>query len=312
MLPEDNKKAILATLLYSDIFDYPLTNEEIYAYIIKEKQINNLFISHQQVVSSKDNNRSTINSELRNYEKIQYGRASLTKKNDFFCIKGREFVIAKRIKRKKISERKIAIAQKIVRIMKHIPTIKLIGLSGSVAIENADEGDDIDFFIITKTGTVWLTRLLVICLLQLFRVRRRRNDTHAKNKICVNMLIDVQSLGLNKSRQDLYTAHEVIQMKSLFSRKNIYELFLQNNMWVLTYLPNAFHKKNIMQVEHQKEVNQPILNVLEIISRKIQLWYMRQHKTTEITTNSMLAFHPIDYRNIVLKEFKKRLQKYEI
>ncbi len=54
------------------------------------------------------------------------------------------------------------------------PQIKLVGLSGSVAMLNADEGHDIDLFIVTAKNRLFTGRFIALFLAQLLGIRRKR------------------------------------------------------------------------------------------------------------------------------------------
>jgi hypothetical protein len=112
---------------------------------------------------------------------------------------------------------------------------------------DADKEDDIDFFIITKKDTLFKTRLLVLLALQLLGLRRKRLEKNPADKICVNFLIDETKLSFSKDKRDIYTAHEILQIKPLFFRDNIYSRFLKANTWVYNFLPNA-----ISSIRHSK------------------------------------------------------------
>ncbi len=277
---------MLKTLIYSDIFDYPLTLKELRFYLLGNFQ----FSLH----------------DIRQIKDI------FTEK-EYFFLKNRKSIVEKRIEREKISRKKIFIAQKTVTILSLIPTIFFIGLSGSLAMNNADTSDDIDLFIICSKNSIWITRLFVLFLLQVLGKRRKRNNTHAKNAICTNMFITKDALTLPKNKQNLFTAHEIVQVKPLYDRNNMYKAFLLANDWVLSYLPHAQvnlageGKSSII-----KEVFEKIFVIFDFPARLMQNWYMNLHKTNETITNTLFAFHPQDVTTRVLSEYTKRLKKYGI
>src|SRR3989344_7357967 len=127
------EEAIVRTLLYADLFDYPLTNEEIWKRLIK-LQITNDKLSRLSGISQTAGQIKLINSKiLRNID-------------NYYFLKGKEKIVEIRKKRERWSAEKIEIAKKVVNFLRLIPTIKLIGVSGGLAIGNAGEDDDIDLF----------------------------------------------------------------------------------------------------------------------------------------------------------------------
>ncbi|HSW88783.1 MAG TPA: hypothetical protein VLG12_06500, partial [Candidatus Saccharimonadales bacterium] len=185
-----NEQSIVKTLIYSSIFEYPLTKEELWQFAISEKPL------HKQSFFA------------------VLSQSSITvKKQHLYTLNYEQALIPIRISREKIAAQKLRIARRISTILSHIPTILFIGISGSLSMANTKEEDDIDLFIITKQYSVWLTRLCILLILELLRKRRKKYETKVTNKICVNLLIEESHLAFPISLHNLYTAHEIAQVK---------------------------------------------------------------------------------------------------
>jgi hypothetical protein len=52
------------------------------------------------------------------------------------------------------------------------------------------------------------------------------------------------------------------------------------------------------------------VGIFEHVAKGLQQFYMKSHITKETVSSTVLAFHPIDYREKTLKEYKKRIKKY--
>lgn len=284
-------QAIIKTLIYSDIFDYPLKSDEIWRFLIAPNRISKTIF-------------------VRELSQLHRPISSL---QDWYFLGNRKTIVQKRIQRHKQSEKKLSIARHVASLIFFIPTVQLVGLSGALAMDNADNEDDIDLFIITKENTLWLTRLLVVLLLQFLGKRRTRKDKNVSNKICLNMFLDKSSLSFSEDRRDVYTAHEIVQLRVFFERDNTHALFLNANTWVKKFLPNTKHVK----IQKGKRITEKnillyLLTVFNFIAQKAQLFYMKSHTTIEIVSDGMLAFHPIDYRKKILTIYQKRLQQHSI
>lgn len=283
------KQAILATLTYSDIFDYPLTHAELWRYLVTPKPI--LFTRFEKALLSLD----TVNEKDR-----------------FYHLKGRQKLISERQKRTKISEKKLQRAKEIAKLLSFIPTIELISVSGSLAMHNADKNADIDLFIVTKAKTLWTTRLFIAFVLHTKHIRRKRKENSAPNRVCVNMFVDSDNLLFPKERRDSYTAHELLQMKPLFARAYTYHELLRKNNWVRQFLPNGFPESVLREIPATPKTKSSVISFIEPFARMIQVWYMHNHRTREAIHNGFVAFHPYEYREVVLKEWKRRQEKYGI
>ncbi len=284
-----SKAAILKTLLYSDIFNYPLKKEEI----------------HYFLISNKKTSIKVIDKNLKNIKEIDF-------KNGYYFLKGKERLVAIREKREKYSLVKLKKLKKLVKKLSLIWTIKFIGISGNLALKNTERKDDIDLFIISAKNTIWITRFLTIIMLKFLGVYRKRGEKKIRDKICTNMFIDESNLGFSKKRRNIYTAHELVQLKPLFNKKNIYQKFLLSNKWALNYLPNAFEDINFKEVliskNNSTDKQNYFVRVVNHIIKIPQVIYMQKHKTSEEVSDKILAFHPFDYQDYVLRLYKEKLQ----
>lgn len=284
-------KSILKTLAYSDIFDYPLTSDEIWRFLIHDKKISKKLIAE------------TLASHLT-------GGNTVTLVKGFYCFSKRIDIIEKRIRREKESDQKLQFVRKIISYLSLIPTVYFIGISGALSMKNSERNDDIDLFVIAKKDTLWTTRLLILFLLEILGRRRRRFDKDVKNKICLNFLIDESAISFPKERQEVYSAHEIVQMIPVFQRNNAYGMFIQSNKWVEKFLPNSLDTKKL-RYKDVKKSKKSTPKILEFLAKKLQLWYMRRHQTKEIISDHFLAFHPLDYKNKILRAYEKRIKRYE-
>jgi hypothetical protein len=211
------EKAILRTLAYADVFNYPLNKEEVWCWLISNGKLKTQNLKLKT---------TTQKSKL-----VQY-------KNGFYFLRDREKIVILRRKKEQYSASKIKLAGKIAGILRLIPWVKLVGVTGALAMRNADKEDDIDLLIITTRNRLWLTRLLAVFLMELMGKRRRPDEKKVKDKICLNMFLDENHLALPRKERDLFSAHEVLQMKPLWQRGRTHQRFLRANRWSQEFLPN--------------------------------------------------------------------------
>lgn len=280
------REKILATLAYADIFDYPLTLKEIFRFLITSQKI------------KEEEIKKAIRTLLKEGKIGKMGR--------FYFLKGREEIVFLRKKRQKESNLKIKKAEKISKYLRFLPLIKMVALTGNLAVKNSSESDDIDFLIVTKKGWLWTGRFLTTVLLEILGCRRRPGDKKFKDKICLNMFWDEGYLSLPSSWRNLFTAHEICQIEPLWQKDDVYFKFLFKNRWVKKYLANfELEKKNIFFEENK---NKPPFSLVEKILKKVQLYYMQKRRTKEKITSGIIAFHPRDLSPDILEKYQKRLK----
>jgi predicted nucleotidyltransferase len=219
-----------------------------------------------------------------------------------------------------------------VKLLSFFPQIKLVGLSGSLAMMNAGKNDDIDLFIITAKKRLFTGRIIALFLAEVFGLRKKfgKNKKSPKifrfypmkadladlsEKVCLNLFFDESDLVVPEFKRNAYVAHEVLQMKPIVNKDCTYEKFLEANDWVFKIFPNS--KSNIkyqtskLHIKNQNHLNNfgflivilrfafCILNFLAVkieeALKSFQLYFINKHKTTEIITATQLWFHPEDF-----------------
>ena len=192
------------TIAYADIFDYPLTDQEIDRWLIKG---------------------DTSGSD-----------PEVVKTDHFYHLKGRQKIITLRRQRQRFSGLKWPRVRGVTKILSLVPTIKLVAVTGALAMNNSDKDDDIDLMIVTSKNRLWLTRLLASILLFPHLRGGRMDSSKVANKLCLNLWLDETTLAIK--RRNLYIAHEICQAKPVFDRDNTYQKFIAANLWYKKFLPN--------------------------------------------------------------------------
>lgn len=289
------EKAILQTLAYSALFRFPLTKAELWQFLLTD------------IAITKDE----FEAALKHMPKHVIHRG------DYYTFTDNAASIEIRRKNMQELQKKLRIAKRAAYYLSYIPTIKLIGISGGVAIGKAEQADDIDFFIITKKHTIFMTRMWIHAILEMLNLRRKRLDVEAQDKICVNLLIDERQLAWPEGLRDVYTAHEIVHMKPLFERSDTYQAFLNHNLWVREFMPNAFEKlssvfgsewnRNYFTLRVMSALS--TIRPFEKVAALLQKRRMKRYQTTETVTETLLAFHPYDYRAKTLADLNTKLRQ---
>lgn len=290
------EKAILLTLLYSDIFDFPLTKDELWKFLVSKSRI-----------SKKTFEEALLSLKL-----------TITQKDGYYSLAGKGKNITRRKQYLSQVAQKKHIAKKAAYYLSYVPTIKFIGISGGLAIGDAERGDDIDLFLITKKHTLFVTRLFVLAILELMNLRRRRNEKNPNNKVCTNLIIEETRLRWPEKQRDIYTAHEIAQVLPLFEREEMYQKFLDSNSWIESFLPNCLSEKGevIGKKWKRQYYSLSLISLLlasspiERFVRNLQKRYMKRHQTTETVKENVLALHPNDYRSKIVSILNLKLKQF--
>lgn len=284
------RAAILATLVYHDIFDYPLTAQEAYSYL-----------TIKTTYASFNKNLQLLIKEKR-----------VSQENGLIFLRGRGQTVKIRQARKGPSVRKLKKALRYSKILRFVPTIRFVAISGALSMENTDTNDDIDLVIVTGKGALWTTRLLANLIL--WPYRRKAGEAHTKDKACLNMFLEENSLKFGT--QNLYTAHETAQLKPIWERGKTYASLLKANSWLQSYLPNwrPQQKESFKTYGRSSfwSLVSGTLSLAEPLTKRLQLRYMRRRITTEQIRETQLFFHPGNTQQYVLGKYKAKLKTLKL
>lgn len=271
------------TLRYSDNFSYPLTCEEIWLWQIHTsytlKKISSLVKRHYQA------------------------------RDHLYFLSGRKKIVDLRREHEQASiykwHRAFAYAAKLSRI----PTIEALFITGALAMNNSPRNDDIDFMIVTTPNTLWITRLLTVLLLGKNR-RPSRVQEHASQRVsdkaCDNLYIDANTLKITS--QNIFTAHEVLQAKCVYTKSNAPYRFIKENVWIKKFLPVAYAVKlkqaaNLRSLPDHSRLNPLYEQVLALVNRLlfvVQYAYMKPKITNEKVNLHAVFFHPRTHDTITI------------
>jgi predicted nucleotidyltransferase len=197
---------ILKTLAYFDIFNYPLTAEEIIQFL-REK-----------------NTQSAFDESLKNLlqEKLIF------KISRFYSLQNREMLAARRIEGNKRALHQLKIARRIAKFLSGFPFVKSVCVSGSLSKDFADKKSDIDFFIITEADRLWIARSFMHLFKKLSYLAGKQHW------FCMNYYIDEK--GMEIVEKNIFTAMEIVTLKPM-QGGDCFKKFIHANYWTTNYFP---------------------------------------------------------------------------
>ncbi|MBV9578162.1 MAG: hypothetical protein JO057_06185 [Chloroflexi bacterium] len=199
------ERAVVETVAYADVFDYPLTADEIHRYLIGV---------------------SAGRGPLRSLLQTQPPR-ELSRSGRYFTLAGREALVETRKARAAQATDFWHRGVHYGRRISNLPFVRMVAVTGALAMDNMADAD-IDYLIITEPGRLWLCRALIVGLVRMAAMHG--------TELCPNYFLSERALEL--SERNLFTAHEVAQMVPLTGMAT-YQQLRELNRWTYAYLPNA-------------------------------------------------------------------------
>ncbi|MCX6745967.1 MAG: hypothetical protein NTX00_03010 [Candidatus Parcubacteria bacterium] len=325
---------ILNTIIYFDLFDYPLTLGEIH---------NFLFTGGMEGASfSLAEITECLQTSLKLKKAIATQRGFYFLKNppsrlptlklrqagNATADEGRENNIQTRLERYVLAQDKFKIINRAIKIFKYLPFVKLVAICNNLALSNAKKESDLDLFIITSQKRIWVVRFFTILIITILGLRPPKNKV--KDKICLSFFIAEDNLDLAKIKitaEDVYLVFWLATLRPVYERQNFYAQLIAANLWLKKYLPNWQEQKLGFRYRiEDNKLNKIIYKTKEFfwggflgdwaekIFKNIQFKLMSQKKkdlavqpdTGVIISDSMLKFHLQDRRLEIMAEFEKR------
>lgn len=201
------RDAVLSTVSYADVFDMPIEVDHLHRYLIGSEM-------------TLQETREAIDDLVRE------GR--LGRRDHVIYLAHRAEVLAiydERTERAKTMWDQAEVwGQRIGRI----PFVRMVAVTGGLAVDSVAAHDDIDFFIVTRPGRLWMTRLMIIILGRL----ADRSDI----ELCPNFIVSTEALEMDE--RSIYVARELAQMVVIVGDE-LCQTVRRRNDWMFDFLPNA-------------------------------------------------------------------------
>ena len=201
------EKNIIKTLVYYDIFLYPLTAVEIFQ---------NLIINH------------TSEAEVKNLLDKLVSRKLLFRKGSYYLLKNDNSYITRREKGNRIARKRMKTARRMSWLISKFPFIRAILLSGSLSKGFMEADSDIDYFVITHPNRLWFSRAILMLFKKLFLL-------NSKKIFCINYFIASDNLEIQE--KNIFTATELATLIPTFG-PSLYDEFYNKNIWIKDFYPN--------------------------------------------------------------------------
>lgn len=295
------ERGILQTLLYYDIWQYPLSARELYAFLPGVR------LSFEQFSAYLASN----------------GPGEAVGEHDgYFFIKARtRAVVERRFKRQHHASRMWMMARLSTHLIKRFPFVRGVFVSGELSKNATSPSSDVDFFILTAPGRLWITRALLILFKKIFLLNR-------KKFFCLNFFVTTDHLLL--SERNVYLATEVAHLKPLFGSA-LFGDYLAANGWVSEYFPN-FGPELLLKVRanDRRSVVQRVLetpfallpaNALDkfLLQAMKRVWRRRYPALDEETRERMFRStrdesraYGGDFQDKILTMYEQKLKEYGV
>lgn len=302
-------RTVLATIAYYDAMDYPLTLFEVWRYL-----------SFEDVHAPAQYRAGQTIGQINDVLMILIRDERLQCVDGMYVLPERESLVSERRQRMLTSTDKLQRMRRGIRLLRWIPFVRMVFVTGRLAMKHAQENSDWDVLIVLKEERIWTGRFLVTLVTQVFGLRK--TDAHHKDHLCLNYFITTGSLSI--SLDDRYSAHEYMMARPLFASINP-EKFLVANTWISRFRPHfdtlvltsPYHTADTMFAYRVRKVGEWLCNMCgtEKFLRKWQrAKIMKNPKTFQkgsmiIANDNELVFLPHPHSPRVLSAYHERCRQ---
>ena len=289
MMPtRDQELAVLRSIVYASLFDYPLTLAQLESSLLGVRA-----------------SAAAIASWLRNSAWLQ---SAIEHRDGLYFPAGQSELVKTRVRREALSRELLDRDQRVLKLISNMPFVRMVALSGSLAHLNAEGSADLDLFVITTPHRVWSVTLAALVLTKLLRCRKH---------LCMNYVVSEHALAIEP--QDLFSANQIIHLRPVIGHR-VFERFVKANPFVRDYYPNFELPSG--QPESQdpspKSLIERVLScgaaqLAERVARSLYGWHLRRkaaswHSRDQVRLErECLKLHTSSHRQWVLTRFERAM-----
>lgn len=202
------KENILKTAAYFDLFDYPLTAEQLFQFLPQ----NSVTVTDVQFAAD------ALTAQKR-----------LGKNGRYYFLPARDKkIIDQRIDNERRAASKLIFAKIVSGFIKQFPFTRAVFITGSLSKNVAPPSSDIDFMIVTAPDRLWICKSMLTLFRKVFLLGSYKF-------FCTNFYIAENNLAL--PTRSFYDAIELMTIKVCWNESAFNSLHSQN-MWTKKILPN--------------------------------------------------------------------------
>jgi len=285
----EQEVAVLKSVTYAALFDYPLTLEQLHASLVGV--------------------RATPAAVLAWWQRSEFLQANVEYVDGWFFPAGHRDLVAIRARRERVSRDLLARDGRILRLIAGLPFVRMVAVSGSLAHLNAEGSADLDLFVVTAPGRVWSVTLTALVIAKLLGIRKH---------ICLNYVLSERAMSIDP--QDLFSANQIIHLRPTFGRR-VFERFVKSNEFVRAYYPN-FELETIEAASAGHGLKMVVERVLSLgpaqlaeqVARTVYTWHLRRKAATWQSRDQVklepecLKLHTSSHRAATMERFAAALE----
>ncbi len=288
--------AVLQTLAYFEVFTYPLTPTEVFAFCGEASYTQAAIFERLQNLVEKGHI-------------FQFG--------PFFQSKNDPNWAMRRLDCNRRADNILPRARRMARFIAQFPYVRGVFVSGSLSKHCMSPNSDVDFFIVTESGRLWLARTLLVVFKKIFLLNSHKY-------FCVNYFVDTKHLEIEE--KNLFTATESVTLVPMWGAE-FYEAFCRANAWAWQQYPHFAYRSTVDVPPHscrflkkilEKTLSGSLGNWLDQKAMRLTVGFWKKkfrHLDSSAfdlalkSRRGVSKHHPLHFQQKVLEGFEQNLHK---
>ncbi|MCC7197753.1 hypothetical protein IT413_06210 [Candidatus Peregrinibacteria bacterium] len=291
--PQSLPECIRSTLCFFDLFDYPLTFDELRYYLLCTKHY-----SDEEIFEA-----------LKKCSSVVF-------RDGFYCLVGSEGHVNSRKVRAVIAGEYNKKLRRFLPFIRLVPFVKMVAVCNTLAIGCPTAKSDIDLFIISKKDRIFIVRTLTAILFHILGVRR--HGEKVAGRFCLSFFISEEKMNLQdllKGKDDIYFMYWFRTLRPLYGLE-VFQKLLQSNEWAKTYFAQSLedNRKQDIRFSQRAGVFRFFAFLWEfllggflgkMLENALSRSHMKRHvkrsaslqgESSVVVSSGMLKYHNVDRR----------------
>lgn len=289
------EQSFLQSVLYAALFHYPLSSAQLCEALIGETA-----------------DESALAACFSQSPMLQ---AAIEQADGYYFPRGRRDLLSTRMRREAASRSLLARLHGLQLLVQHMPFVRMVALSGSLAHLNADDEADLDLFVIVAPGRVWSVTLTTLLAARLLGWRR---------SLCLNYVVSERALMVGPA--DLFSANQIIHLMPITGIE-AYHRFLEANRFVERFYPNFRPRRLVVSRSAGLRLWRAVRRAIEValdvsvapvyegvcrlvyrrhLRRQAHTWRSRDQVRLE---RECLKLHTRSHRREIMEQFEEALER---
>lgn len=205
------RSSILKVIAYFDLFNYPLSLEDILYFLDTEAE------------------EFPVRRELD----ALLGEGCLFRTGAFYSLQDDPALADRRNDSRRRADALLPLAAKNARLLFQFPFVRGVFISGSLSKRCAVEKDDVDYFIVTSANRLWIARTIMHLFKKLTYLRGHQH------RFCMNYYVDEDAMEIRE--KNIFTATELLTLIAACGNGGVIRFFKANE-WTSRFYPRYHHR----------------------------------------------------------------------